>query len=323
MLFLPLAAPWPLVWVAVGVGVLIALWPARAARVGVIVALVLQTGANVSLPDRSRPEAPELVMFDVGQGDAILLRDGRHAALIDGGGWRHGDLGGRVLVPALAAMGIRRLTAMVLTHPDLDHCGGLVDTARYLPVEEIWMSPGWRDAPCARQLLTGPASRWRPLWKGEVVELGRWRIEVLHPSAGERRGLNDRSLALLATKGTHRVLLAGDLSATVERRLAKAWSRRHGEIPPEPLDVLKVAHHGSKTSTHQAFLEALRPRLALISAGPQNHYGHPHPTVLKRLHSAGIRVLRTDRSGMIRVRFDAGGALALELPGSPRKISGK
>ena len=288
------------------------LWPRRAFRVAVLLALAVQTGA--------RPAAPgevEMVMFDVGQGEAVLLRDGPFAVLVDGGGWRHGDLGGRLLVPSLAALGVRRLDAVVLTHPDLDHCGGLVDLTRYLPVGEVWMGPGWVDDRCAAELLAAPAARWRVLWQGEVETLGRWRLEVLHPPAGLRRGRNDRSLVLSASVLGHGVLLTGDIEAATERNLARDRRRRGDRAP---VDILKVAHHGSKTSTVERFLRVIDPRLALISSGLRNPCRHPHPATLERLRAAGVRVLRTDRSGMLRLRLRRG-RWACELPGAPRAIS--
>ncbi len=292
----------------------VALWrPAQAARAGLLAALLVLTGAS-GTPSAERP-APEIVMFDVGQGDAVLLRDGAHAVLVDGGGWPHGDFGGRVLVPALAAIGIDRLDAMVLTHPDRDHCGGLVDVSRYLAVAEIWSGPGWTGGGCAADLLAAPAGRWRVLWRGEAERVGRWDIEVLHPAAGSRHGRNDRSLVLAARFGRHRLLLTGDAGAETERRLVRER--------PESLaaGVLKVGHHGSRSSTGDAFLRAVAPRLALVSSGVNNPHGHPHPRVLERLRSAGVRVLRTDRSGMLRLRLHAGGRTSIALPGAPRQVS--
>lgn len=247
----------------------------------------------------------EVILFDVGQGDAILLRDRGRTVLVDGGGWPEpGDLGGRILWPNLARLGIRRLDAVVLTHPDRDHCGGLVDVARHMPVGEVWMAPGWTD-PCAVELLTVPGPRWRVLWSGDRLTVGRWRLRVLGPLAGERRGKNDRSLVLWASLGARTLLLTGDLEAAGERRLM-ATSRVAVDVDPlavDPLDVqvLKVGHHGSKTSTGTGFLRRVRPRLALISAGRRNPYGHPAPEVLARLGDHGVKTLRTDQQGMIRL----------------------
>lgn len=121
-------------------------------------------------PGGDDPDA-ELTLLDVGQGDAILIRDRSAAVLVDGGGWPDGDLGGRVLLPALAAAGIDRLAAVILTHPDSDHCSGLIDLSRYLPVGELWMLAGWSGDPCAANLLAAPGMRWRPLWRGRRAML--------------------------------------------------------------------------------------------------------------------------------------------------------
>nr|XP_061797966.1 comE operon protein 3-like [Nerophis lumbriciformis] len=247
------------------------------------------------------------------QGDALLIRDGPRAVLVDGGGWRYGDLGGRALVPALAAAGIGRLDAVVLTHPDSDHCHGLRDLASYLPVAEVWMSPGWTSSPCASGLATLPASRWRPLWRGDRLQIGRWRLDVLHPPAGERGGeANDRSLVLLAEVHGRRLLLTGDIEAAAEVRLRRYWRRqRHG---PFTVDLLKVAHHGSKSSTSRPFLAAIAPGLAMISAGRGNRYGHPASVVVDRLSAEGTKQWSTSRSGALTVQIMAGGRLRLRPP---------
>ncbi len=293
------------------------LWrPTWGARIGLVAGLLLQTGGTGARPSDTWAAAVEVIVLDVGQGDAILLRDRSRAVLIDGGGWPHGDFGGRVLLPVLAHLGIGRLDALVLTHPDRDHCGGLVDLSRYLPVVEIWSGPGWADEGCAADLLNTPASRWRVLWQNQSLSLGRWRFEVLSPPAGLRRGRNERSLVLAATSGRHRLLLTGDIGEQTERRLVREMR------PALAADLLKIAHHGSKSSTSAELLRAVSPRLGLISAGPDNPHGHPHPRILDRLQAAGIRVLRTDRSGMLRLRLLAGGAISIELPGAPRAFLG-
>jgi competence protein ComEC len=268
-------------------------------------------GVAAGLPEPGRRD-PELAMIDVGQGDSILLRDGAHAILVDGGGWVRGDLGGRVLLPALLQEGVRRLDAVVMTHPDQDHCGGLVDIAAYLPVDEVWTAPGWRREGCAGRLLALPGARKRFLWKGRRLALGRWRLTVLHPEAGDVHKTNERSLVILAEARGRRVLLTGDIESWAEHDLADCCARSLRT------DILKVAHHGSRTSSTAAFLEAASPRLALISAGVNNLYHHPAPEVVERLADRGARVLRTDRSGEILVRFAADGRLRIETPGAPR-----
>lgn len=256
---------------------------------------------------------PELVVLDVGQGDGILLRDGRNAVLIDGGGWRGSDFGGRVIVPALARLGIRRLSAMVLTHPDLDHCGGLADVAAYLRVGELWTLRNWPRSRCWEELRSDPWLEKRWLRSGERLRAGRWRFLVLAPSPGERPDDNDRSVVIEAQVLGNRVLLTGDLEKPGEETLLRRWPRRILAS-----DVLKVAHHGSATSSSASFLAAVHPRLALISVGRFNSYHHPSPLVVQRLRKNGVRVLRTDRAGMIVLQIVAPHRWRLSLPAQPK-----
>lgn len=266
------------------------------------------TGAGDAAP------LPELVMIDVGQGDAILLRDGGETLLIDGGGWPGGDLGGRVLLPTLATLGVRRLDRVLLTHPDRDHCGGLVQIAGYLEVDEVWTGPGVAAAAsgCAAELLALPGARHRTAAAGDRLRVGRFRLEVLHPEEGEpgraRRGDNDASVVLSAEVFGRRTLLTGDVEAAGERSLVRRGRALEA-------DVLKVAHHGSRSSTTPALLAAATPGLALVSAGARNPYGHPAPEVLERLRRSGARVLRTDRHGMVVLRFHPDGHRGIHLPG--------
>ena len=147
---------------------------------------------------------------------------------------------------------------------------------------------------------------------GAEVSLGRWTLRVLSPPTSRASGSeNDRSLVLVAEGGGRRILLAGDLEAAGERSLLAA-----DRVPG--CDVLKVGHHGGGHSTSQSWLAAARPRLAVISCGVRNRYAHPARETLARLAARGIRVLRTDRDGMVILRWRSAGPLALELPASPR-----
>jgi competence protein ComEC len=271
------------------------------------------SGAPARPGREARPPAL-LALLDVGQGDAILVRDGVHAVLVDGGGWRRGGIGGHVLLPALLAEGVRRLDAVAMSHPDNDHCGGLVEIAAYLPVDEVWMGEGWPREGCAGRLMSLPGSRLRILRAGDRRAAGRWSLRVLQAPAEAYLPENERSLILAAALGRQRILLTGDAGRWAEQRLL---DEHPGDLPSA---VLKVGHHGSRTSTGELFLAAVGPRLALVSAGEDNLYHHPSPETLARLAAAGARVLRTDQVGEIVLQPDGAGRLHIELPAVPKAV---
>lgn len=275
--------------------------------------LVLLLLLAAAPPPAPRPPA-EIAVLDVGQGDAILVRSEDRAMLIDGGGARGRDLALQVLVPALAARGIGRIDALVLSHFDLDHCSGLVDLAGYVPVGELWIPTGAEPTPCSRELEAALAAPVRALAAGDRLTLGSARVEVLHPERGHPSAPgNARSLALRIELEGRRLLLLADLDGDGERSLVRRYGRRL------EADVLKVAHHGAAESSTSELLAATRPRLALVSAGARNAYGHPAPRALDRLARAGARVLRTDRDGGIELVWRAGGPWRITLPGTPRR----
>lgn len=293
--------------IAVAVGLLLVLrggWWRTTARLIALTALLLW------LSGACQADGTEIVMFDVGQGDSVLLKDRGRGLLIDGGGWRRGDFGGRVLRPALARQGIHRLDAVVVTHPDRDHCGGIEDLMKAMPIDELWSGPGWMQAPCMRALQAALSARSRILWRGDSLRWGNWQLSVIHPPPGATGSRNQRSLVIRAEAHGHRILLTGDVDAAVESELLASGADLESEI-------LKVAHHGSRSSTSDAFLAAVRPRLALVSAGFHNPYGHPSAEVLRRLRSHRVEVLRTDVHGMVRIGLKPGAPLAITVQGIP------
>lgn len=315
--FWPWAPSFPLA-LAVATGLaLLCLRGGRRTLYGALVC-VLAWGVWVGVTGGSRHvAAPELVVLDVGQGDALLLRSGRRAVLVDGGGMPGDfDVGGRVLLPALARLGVRRLDAMVLTHPDRDHCGGLADVAGWLPVGEVWMAEGVAPGSCVDRLRRVPGAVVRELPAEGLQTVGDWRFHVLWPDRNEpmRPGDsdNERSLVLSAEASGHTVLLTGDVGSGTERRLVRRWGANLAA------DVLKVAHHGSKGSSSDGFLDAVAPRLAVVSAGATNPYGHPAPEVLERLARRRVPTLRTDVHGLIRIRFPPDGPVRIATPWAPR-----
>ena len=244
-----------------------------------------------------------VTVVDVGQGEAIAVQlPSRHVLLVDAGGSSGGfDVGGRVVTPALWASGIRRLDWLAVTHGDVDHVGGAVRVARDLQPAEIWEGVPVPQHPLVDELRA--ASRdiaWRRLFLGHQIEAAGAFIDVLHPPLPDwerRRVRNDDSMVLRVRFGLVEVLLTGDAGSEFESTFT-----RDPDSPP--IRVLKVGHHGSKTSTSDQFLEAYSPTAAVVSAGQGNLFGHPAPAVIGRLVQRDIDVFRTDRDGAIVIETD-------------------
>jgi competence protein ComEC len=268
----------------------------------------------IDMVPRRRPAAVHgfrLTVLDVGQGEAMLLESGTSRLLIDAGGAPFGsgsfDIGTRVIAPALWARGVSRLDAVLLTHGDPDHIGGapaLLDTFRPSGLWEGIIVPRHEPSRTLREQAraAGIASRLRR--GGETLRWGDTRIRVLHPPEPDwerPRIRNDDSVVLEVTCGGVALLLTGDVSAEVERDIL-------GQLTSSRTRILKVGHHGSRTSSSSLLLESWRPQIALISAGRGNTFGHPTEEVIGRLESIGARIYRTDRHGQITVESDCQGA---------------
>jgi competence protein ComEC len=218
-----------------------------------------------------------ITFLAVGQGDsAIVQLPGGHSMLVDAGGdlrWpSHLDPGARDVVPALAELGISRLDLIVLTHPHPDHAGGLLTVLDRVPAGELWMTE--EADPIATAVRTRAAARGVPVRAPHAATLGGVRIEV--PSHFERgRSLNDNSIVLRLVHGAVSVLLAGDVEALAESDLSQSSA-------PLQADLLKAPHHGSRTSSTDAFLRRVSPRFTVFSAGAGNRFGFPHPDVVAR-----------------------------------------
>jgi competence protein ComEC len=286
----------------------------RVARSGLLVLLLALAAGHGPVA----PAGFEALFVDVGQGDAALLDDGENAILVDGGGAPGRDLGGRLLRPVLVDRGRTTVALAVVSHADSDHCLGLLDLAAQVSIEELWVPAGVGADPCVEELGRRIPGGARPVVAGLRRRFGRFLLEVVHPDRlGGRGDDNSGSLVLAVSGGGRRLLFTGDLDAATERRLS---DRIASDLRA---DLLKVAHHGSARSSDAAFLGAVSPRLAVVSAGVGNAYGHPAPGALARLDSVAPLVLRTDRDGAVRVRWREGRPWTIELPASPRAVGAR
>jgi len=274
--------------------------------VAVCVAGVLAAGPTRFLNAWNPVGGLQLTMFDVGQGESLLVETAGRRLLVDTGGRPFGEgsgIGRRVLVPALWARGAPSLDALLVTHADPDHIGGAGAVLDAVPVRALWLGVDVPNHPPSVQLRGRAVNEGVPVVsqrEGRAVTWGDARIRVLHPPEPDwerRRVRNDDSVVLEIVYGDVAVLLAGDISADVERRILPA-------LTPAPIRVLKVAHHGSRTSTGTALIEGWRPDFALVSCGRGNTFGHPAPEVLARLAAVGATVLRTDADGQITLWSD-------------------
>ncbi len=230
-----------------------------------------QRRVPTALASECLPKRP--TFFDVGQGDATLVQGRRGALLVDAGvAIPDGpDLGRRVVVPALRALGVRRLDLVLASHADLDHRGGLPAVLAAIPVGELWLPPGGRDEPGFSALRAVAAARGVLVVErgagSPPAQLGDLTVTPLWPPAGAVTGSsNDRSLVVRVDVGGHRVLLPGDIEAAAESALLAAGAELRA-------DLLKLPHHGSRTSSTARFLEAVGATLAVASAPWQGRFG--------------------------------------------------
>jgi competence protein ComEC len=258
----------------------------------------------------------EVVMLDVGQGDALLLRSPRDRwILVDTGPRTPGfDAGARTVLPFLRRRGVRELALLLLTHPDMDHVGGAGAVLEGVPVRGV-MDPGKVVGTevffHALEAAEAGGVPWHLARAGDSLNLDGVALRVLWPPEEGIEALdpNEASVVVEVRFGEFAVLLTGDAGTEAE---AEFLSRLYSPT----VQVLKAGHHGSATSTSPELLERTSPSLALVSVGRRNRYGHPHPSVLRRLENSGVRVLRTDLDGPVTIRGRKDGAFrVLRLTG--------
>jgi competence protein ComEC len=242
-----------------------------------------------------------VTVLDVGHADSILVQlPDRRSLLVDAGGSLTGgsyDVGGRVIAPALWALGTRRLDVLAISHGDPDHVGGAVAVVRDFHPREVW-----EGVPVPQSVALGRLREearlvgavWRRHAAGDIVAMGDVTLAVRHPREPEwerRKVRNDDSLVLEIRYRGVSVVLAGDIGKEVERAIAPTFSA-------VPLRVLKVPHHGSGTSSSPALVEALRPAVAIISASATSKIPDE---VLARYRGVGAAVFRTSEEGAVTV----------------------
>lgn len=286
--------------------------PRLVAAALVLLAALVVAGVGDGIADWPERERPlRLTVFDVGQAEAMLLEtpDGSRL-LVDAGGAPFGttgfEVGTRVLMPALWARGVRRLDAFLFTHADPDHVGGAPAVLDVMRPARVWEGvrvpahAGTRDVVERAEQQGVPVAALRA---GQHVDLGRVRVRVLHPPEPdwERRAVrNDDSVVVEVLYGDVAVLLTGDAGAAVERAIVPM-------LTPARVRILKVGHHGSRTSSSSDLLEAWRPQIAVISCGRGNSFGHPAPEVLAGLAAVSAVVFRTDLDGQVTLESDGEG----------------
>lgn len=242
----------------------------------------------------------KITMLDVGQGDSALIEcPSGKIVLIDGG---DGGAGKNVVVPFLQKKGINRIDMVVLTHPHDDHVGGLNSVLKSFKVDLVLDSAQAHTAPSYIKFLKAIESskiKYKAGRAGETFDLGEGvKAFVLWPRdafiSGTNSDLNNNSIVLKLAYGKFSMLLPGDLGFDGEKALIKTGADLKS-------DVIKVGHHGSSTSTSKAFLEKVRPKVAVISVSATNRYGHPSRKSLDRLACFGARIFRTDKNGAVEL----------------------
>ena len=297
--------------------------PARAGRIPprlALIALAVAVGGLGIAAAHRADGTTRITVLDVGQGDSILVEGGQGGRmLIDGG-----PDPDRLLVELDRRLPPwdRRIDVLILTHPHEDHVAGLpllLERYRVGRIYETGMrGPGPGYGAFARDLAGRRAPPDGILSTGARIALDDIRFRVLWPDPGRvpreppdaGRGINDVSIVLLGEVAGRRFLLTGDVEDDVDPLLAARG------LPP--VDILKVAHHGSATASTPAFLGAVRPRVAIVSAGAGNPYGHPARSTIDRLAATGARVLRTDTDGSVAVSIAADGTIAVATAGARR-----
>ena len=249
----------------------------------------------------------EVRIFDVGQGLSVLVRQPGYSLVYDTGARfsESFDIGADILAPGLAQLGLKQIDDLIISHPDADHLGGYRGLTAELPGERVWIG---------RQSKKDPIHRAHECSKGIQWQRADVKYQFIHPDTADseimgtrpntslnRQSDNDRSCVLKISIGREVILIPGDISAPVERRLLA------GSALNEHLSLLIAPHHGSKSSSSQKFLDATRPRAVVFSSGYMNRFGHPHAGVVGRYKEIDSSIYNTSSDGMISFQWGESG----------------
>ena len=270
----------------------------KAASAGIVLAAVLGLTVRVNPP-------LSVTVLDVGQGDAIVVRRGGQAWMIDAGSTDEKNVGTYRVLPYLKSQGIGTLDGIFVTHSDEDHVNGVREVLELsqkrmtsLRVRRLFLPAWMKGGACAKELETlarGCGTTVQYIKAGDTVSGGGLRMEILHPDSGDYQNEpNAGSVVISLSYGTFDALLTGDLEAEGEKKVTDLLERRG-----ETYEYLKVAHHGSRNSTFEAFLETAAPKAGVISCSESGRYGHPHQELLERLGTAGTDIYTTPDNGAV------------------------
>ncbi len=242
-----------------------------------------------------------LVHFiDVGQGDAILIQGAdRETILIDGGDRYQWSID--KLLGYLETQGVHGIDAIISTHPHADHIGGLESVIRAFPVKAVYDSGKVHGTLTYESYLEVIYEKEIPFYtprRGDTIEIGQLTLDILHPADDvEIYSVNNASIVARLQYGEISFLFTGDAEYEVEDEMLLSGFNL-------PSTILKVGHHGSRTSTHSSFLDSVNPEVAVITVGSDNRYGHPHSQTVEAIDSRDIDLYRTDKHGTVIVYTD-------------------
>ena len=256
----------------------------------------------------SKRDNLEINFIDVGQGDSTLIRVSNKTILIDGGGSSYGetfDVGEQTLFPYLLDRGIKTIDYVIVSHFDSDHCQGLNFVMENMKVKNAIISSLGQESneyDTFINLAQKQETNLIYVKKGDIIKIGEAIIKILFPDNDPipDNEKNNNAIVFKFLWKNVSILFTGDIEEKAENKILNLYEDNLEELKST---ILKVAHHGSKTSTTKVFLEAVKPQIALIGVGENNNFGHPNSGVIERLESIGCKIYRTDKCGEINFKF--------------------